>query len=334
MENQEIYRKILDEFWLNSRIKNNELEKIIPRSTQTISKMRLRLWKNRVIYSPTILVNPNAIDMQTFFMEIKTNPSEPRILSTIMNLPQVTSLDGILGNFSLFVKFESENKANFASILNQIDQKFSKGSRFHSYQIIEALHTYKLGGFPLHPIKTIHKLNTKEMNILKLLQKNHNPRKWPENSLKSRLLSESEEKYLMKLNLSREINQYVENHIIQHFTIALKEYPGELGLKFYVRIHPVNIGDYQILAKQLVLNPNIIELYRTGEESGLFSVVRTKTLKDFNKFIQSLYQLYPISDTHTTVVVDEKIPNIFPPSIKVSEKAIFQFEHNRVSEKS
>lgn len=326
MENQEIYRKILDELWLNSRIQNNELKKMVPRSAQTISKMKYRLWKKRIIHSPTILINPNTIDLHTFFMEIKTNPSEPRILSTITELPQVTAVDGILGPYSLFVKFIVANTTSFASILNHVDKKFAEGSRFHSYQIIEALNTYKLGGFPLHAVKQNLQLSEKDIKILKILEKNHNPRKWPEDCLKKRLISPKEEEFLLKLNLSREISQFYENQIIQHFTISFHKYTGKLGLKFYVRIHPENIGDYHTLAMELMLNPNIVELYRTGEEAGLLAVVRTQSLQDFNQFIQALYQHYPISDTHTTVVVEEKIPSVYPPSLKASQRAISQFK--------
>ena len=91
-------------------------------------------------------------------------------------------------------------------------------------------------------------------------------------------------------------------------------------MKFYMRIKPQNIGSYNYLARKLVYEPNVIDLYRTGEDFGLFAVIRAKNLFEFKNFIYHLYSGFKILDTFTTVVVDEHFPAIFPPTLNVANK--------------
>ena len=97
------------------------------------------------------------------------------------------------------------------------------------------------------------------------------------------------------------------------------EFP-DFSTKYYVQIQPKQIGQYKELALKLIHNPNIIDLYRTGREGGLLAIVRTKGLKGFNLFIQNLYKNYKIVNTHSTVVIDEIIPTIYPPTMKIAEE--------------
>ena len=90
-------------------------------------------------------------------------------------------------------------------------------------------------------------------------------------------------------------------------------------MKLYMRIKPQNIGSYNDLARKLIYEPNVIDLYRTGEDFGLFAVIRAKNLFDFQKFIYHLYTDFKILDTFTTVVIDEHFPAIFPPTLNIAK---------------
>lgn len=328
--------ELLERLYENSRVHTNELAEEIGLSRQTISKFTNSLWNHGVIHSPTILINPHVLNLQYFFMEIKTNPSEPELLAKIKNIDEIVTLDGILGEYSLILKFEVQTKKQFAELLNQIDQNIAQ-SLFSSYRIIECIDIYKMGGFmlsPNYPVKAMDE-GDKKWRLLQMLRKNHNLRKWPERE-KYPIFTVEESEYLSHINLSREFANFVEDHIISRFTVTydpkkilqfLRKTDRNIqeldfSTKFYLQIRPQRISEYSKLAKMLQLNPYIIDLYRTGNEAGLLAIVRTKGLAQYNKFIQNLYQNYPIRDTYTTVVVEERIPSIFPPNIQVAKNML------------
>jgi len=55
---------------------------------------------------------------------------------------------------------------------------------------------------------------------------------------------------------------------------------------------------------------------------GLLSIVRTDGIKGYNKFIKNLYSVYNIENTHTTVVVETNLPELYPPTTKSALKVL------------
>lgn len=310
------YITLLEALYKNSRENATKLADILPFSRQTISKLRRRLWNERIIHQPTILVNPHALNLQISFLEVKTNPGEPEILKSFSDIPEIESIDGIIGDYALILKIVVATKHRFAEILSEIDQIISHKSQFQSYRIIDTIDIFKLGGFILenkHP----EEVKATTWNLLQVLKKNNDPKRWPEDGLTT---ADHESLFHDSRNLSREVNRLKKEKIIQRFTITLNYPQSELHTKFYLRLKPKIIGDYSTLALRLTRNPNIVELYRTGEESGLLAIVRTDGLQDYKNFVHGLYEDYAIENTHTTVVLDENIPTIYPPTLKVAKE--------------
>jgi DNA-binding Lrp family transcriptional regulator len=310
--------KLLEELYRNSRETAEELANILKKSRQTIAKMRDNLWEKGTIYRPTILLNPQRLNLQYFFMEIKTNPAEPEILRKLKAMPEITSIDGILGEYALIVKFEMRTKQKFAEILANIENSVAQ-SMFQSYRIIETIDVFKLGGIILDRTQVQNPIDEKKWKLLELLKRNYNPRKWEDRKAQE-FFTPEEVDALEKLNLSREFDYFIEEHIIERFSIILNAELPDFKTKFFMRIKPKQIGQYTTLAEQLVKEPQIIELYRTGEDSGLLAALRTKDLRTFREFINHLYATYEIKDTTTTVVVDEHIPTHYPPSLHAAER--------------
>ena len=316
--------RLLEELYSNSRVKMSNLCDDFNLSRQSISKMRKKLWETRIISSPAIILNQRMLNMENYFMEIKTNPAEPEVLSKLKKIPEVTSVDGIIGNHALIVKFEVRSKHRFAEILNELDKQIARTS-FQSYRIIETIEIFKVGGFIFDSKDSDYAINEKKWDILNLLKKNYNLKRWPERIENEFFSSEEYEKF-SKINLSRELDGFLKEKIIKGFTISFHHSSSSMQLfddfqtKFYMRIKPQNIGSYNNLAKKLVYEPNVIDLYRTGEDFGLFAVIRAKNLYEFKNFIYHLYSDYKILDTFTTVVVDEHFSAIFPPTLKVAKK--------------
>ncbi len=316
--------KLLEILYLNSRVQISSLSEDFNLSRQSISKMRKELWEGNIIASPAIILNQRMLNMENYFMEIKTNPAEPEVLSKLKKIPEVTSVDGIIGNYALIVKFEVRSKHRFAEILNELDKQIAQTS-FQSYRIIETIEIFKVGGFIFDSKDSVYAINEKKWGILNLLKKNYNLKRWPER-IENEFFSGEEYEKFSKINLSRELDGFLKEKIIKGFTISFHHSSSSMQLfddfqmKFYMRIKPLNIGSYNDLAKKLTHESNVIDLFRTGEDFGLFAVIRAKNLYEFKNFIYHLYSDYKILDTFTTVVVDEHYDQIFPPTLKIAKE--------------
>ncbi|QEE15497.1 Lrp/AsnC ligand binding domain-containing protein [Promethearchaeum syntrophicum] len=319
--------RLLEALYLNSRVKMSRLSEDFHLSRQSISTMRKNLWEKNIIASPAIILNQRMLHMENYIMEIKTNPTEPEVLSKLKKIPEVTSVDGIIGTYALIVKFEVRSKQRFAEILSELDKQIAQSS-FQSYRIIETIEIFKIGGFQFGSDDSVISINEKKWGILDLLKKNYNLKLWPERK-DDEFFSAEEKKKMNKINLSRELDGLLKERIIKGFSISFHHLSGskyifeDFQMKFYMRIKPQNIGSYNELARKLVYEPNVIDLYRTGEDFGLFAVIRAKNLFEFQKFIYHLYTDFKIKDTFTTVVIDEHFPAIFPPTLNIA-KTIYE----------
>jgi len=86
--------------------------------------------------------------------------------------------------------------------------------------------------------------------------------------------------------------------------------PKKIGFegKYFLRMKPKDPSKYNELAFKLVKNKDITDLFRIGEQHGLFAIVRVKKVEDYADFIRNLYQSDEIEDTLTSFVLDELKP--------------------------
>ena len=59
------------------------------------------------------------------------------------------------------------------------------------------------------------------------------------------------------------------------------------------------------MSLRLENNRKITNLFRIGEQYGLFAIVRVKEVEDYGSFIKELYETEDIEDTWTNFVLDE-----------------------------
>ncbi len=95
--------------------------------------------------------------------------------------------------------------------------------------------------------------------------------------------------------------------IILNYTVNFQ--PKEIGFKgkYLLRIKPKDPSKYNELAIRLEGNKNITDLFRIGEQYGLFAIIRVKEIEDYAIFIRNLYISEEIEDTYTNFVLDELI---------------------------
>ena len=94
----------------------------------------------------------------------------------------------------------------------------------------------------------------------------------------------------------------------------------DFNFKYFLRVSPKRNSDYPKIAGKLSKNPNIIDLYRVNEEMAIFATFRVSNLFQLKEFIYSLYFDYEIDKTFTTLVMQEMIPSIYPPTMELAKK--------------
>jgi len=297
---------------LNSKTKFNikKISQEIGYSRQTLQKYLKKLKDQRVIRNTTININPDLRPGLKFVLiQIKSNPKEPYLVDKLLALPQLKSLDGVFGEFSLNAFFVFKDQEEFNLVLNEID-KIMASSHFKKYQILETIKIYKTNGIRLTQFKPRNfNLDDKDHLILKILQE--------EQGLKT--LSTYEIRDIMKKVIEKDISQSTihnriknleANNIILNYVLNFKA--KEIGFegKFFLRIKPKDPSKYEELALKLEQIPGITDLYRIGEEYGLLAVVRVKKIDRYGEFIRNLYLSEEIEDTFTNFVLDELKPFI------------------------
>ena len=103
------------------------------------------------------------------------------------------------------------------------------------------------------------------------------------------------------------IKKLEQQGIILNYTVNFS--PKKVGFKgkYLLRIKPKDPSKYNELALRLMMNKNITDLFRIGEQYGLFAIVRVKKAANYGNFIRNLYVSEEIEDTFTNFVLDELV---------------------------
>ena len=224
-------------------------------SRQTYQNKLDSLRDQKIITNFTININPNiqSNNLKYVMFEIKTNPKEPKLVKRLLEIPQLRTLDGIIGDFSLFALFIFKSPEEYYQILNTIDKIMAK-SYFKKYQIIETIKVFKTNGVSLRKSKMSF-----EEELLDQL----------DNKLSEKIKDENENieiEYPEKFNL----NQIAQN------SADIEYYPERFpGLVLKIENSPVTIlifsngkiiitGLKNISEKNLIKNNIINRIRKTG----------------------------------------------------------------------
>jgi DNA-binding Lrp family transcriptional regulator len=275
-------------------------------SRQTIVSYIDKLRNNKIINHHTITINPRP-NQDHIIMEIKTNPQEPHLVKSLLEIPQLEMLDGIFGEFSLIALFIFRSQKEFTKTLKKVDNIMAQ-SYFKKYHFIETIKTYKIKGIDLSNIRAKdYELDKEDLAILEILQSMQGDKFLSTYDI-TRILEDHYSINISQPTTYNRIKKMEESGIILNYTIQIC--PRKLGFngKFIIRIKPKNPSQYNELALKLVKMKEISHLYRIGEQFGLFAIVRVKEIKDYAHFIKNLYNTGEIEDTFTNFVLDERKP--------------------------
>ncbi|MFW9970772.1 MAG: Lrp/AsnC family transcriptional regulator, partial [Candidatus Odinarchaeota archaeon] len=236
------------------------------------------------------------------------NPTEPRIVKNLLEIPQLKMLDGIFGEFSLLALLIFKSSNEYFQVLKKIDNVMAN-SYFKKYQIIETIMVYKTNGIELKD-KIIEKdfnLDEIDYTLLKILQEDQGIKPISTYEIKD-ILNYSYNIEISQSTVHNRIKILEKKGIILYYSINFN--PRKIGFrgKFILRIKPKNPSKYDFLAEELAKKEEITDLFRIGEQYGLLAIVRVKKIEDYALFIREFYNSEEIEDTYTNFVLDELKP--------------------------
>jgi len=292
-----------------------KLSQVLGYTRQTIKKHFDELKIEKIISNFTININPSILpnNLKYVLLEIKTNPKEPELLEQLLKISQLKILDGILGEYSLFALFIFHSSEEYYQVLSEIDNIMAQ-SYFKKYHIIETIKVFKTNGIELfdNKIDLNFEIDSIDYVILKILQENQTTKPISTYEIKDIIndkykdfLSEMNKQEISQSTIHNKIKKLEKNNVILNY--ALNFCPKKIGYrgKYLVRIKPKDPSKYNEIALHLEKSRYITDLFRIGEQHGLFAIVRVKNVEDYAEFIRDLYQSDEIEDTFTSFVLDE-----------------------------
>ena len=301
-------QKILIKLNFKSKFNIKKISQEIGYTRQTFQKYLKQLKEDNVISNTTININPDIRpNLKFVLLEIKSNPKEPYLVDRLLKLPQLRSLDGVFGEFSLNAFFVFKNQEEFNLILKEIDNIMAS-SHFKKYQILETIKIYKTNGVRLSGLKAGQiDLDETDYSILEILQQDQGIKTLSTYEIRD-IMKKRYEKDISQSTIHNRIKNLEKNKIILNYAMNFK--PKEIGFegKFFLRTKPKDPSKYEALALKLEQISEITDLFRIGEEYGLLAIVRVKKIGDYGNFIRNLYLSEEIEDTFTNFVLDELKP--------------------------
>lgn len=122
-----------------------------------------------------------------------------------------------------------------------------------------------------------------------------------------RILKKQYQMEISQSTIHNRIKRLENNGVILNYTVNFS--PKKVGFegKYLLKIKPKDPSKYEELAMRLDANKYITDLFRIGEQYGLFAIVRVNKIEDYATFIKNLYISEEIEDTFTSFVIDELV---------------------------
>ena len=273
-------------------------------SPSTIRKYLTQL-QTTAIQNYTIQINPNHIgDFRRIVVRIKTNPREANIVHLLKQHPQCQILQGITGEFSLFVLFQINSTMGFNHLVTFLDQNISSTS-YQKYHLIELINTFKTHGTIspiLNPLDKRNLLDNLDIQILHELQ-HQGPRRRTISDIARQLKHPQP-------TIFHRIEQLIQQGTIIKFTVDLKPNPTSFNTYLQLKVATDRITD---LAIKLAQYPFITNLYRTSEDYALLAHINPPSINLLNQHLVQIYHDHPqVVDTNTTFILNTFMQKYFP----------------------
>lgn len=294
----------------------SENSRAIGLARQTFQSKLDNLREKKIITTFSIIINPyiRPNNLKYVILEIKTNPKEPKLVEELLKISNMMMIDGIFGEFSLIALLNFKSNEEYYNVLNKID-RIMADSYFKKYQIIETIKVFKTNGIQVKNINLKYTIDEIDYLILDILQHQQGVKPISTYEIRDKIitnfsavLKKSDKMDISQSTIHNRIKKLENSEVILNYMINFC--PKKVGFKgkYIVRIKPKNPSKYDDLAYKLENKKEITDLFRIGEQYGLFAIVRVKKVSDYGKFIKELYDTEEIEDTFTNFVLDELKP--------------------------
>jgi len=292
----------------DSRTSLTEISENVGLSRFAVKGRVRKMFQDGVILGPTVVVNPSLVGFRrTVFFEFKTNPHEPWLAKLLENTGACDLLDGITGEYSLFARFRITDDEHFGRVLKKMDEAVAK-SFFKKYRVVNAIRIFKEVGVPFKAKETSLRLDEVDLKILEILLNQTAYVKTPV-PITTVELSRLLKKFGVRISqpaVFQRLTALESSGVIIKSTIRVNWAKLGLKTKLIVRVK-ANPDMYDAVAQDfLAPMDEITDLYRTGEEYGLLTMVRVHDISEYNSFLLKLYAIRDVIDTYTTPVLEER----------------------------
>ena len=138
-----LLRELLDD----SRANIQSLAKSLGKGRNWVARTIRKLVKWQVIRAYLTILNPAKVYAErNSILLIKSNPREVTLSRALLNMPELESLDGISGEYSLLALFRFRKSQSFNEFLDKMD-KVVAATEAQKYDLVQVLATYKTHGF-------------------------------------------------------------------------------------------------------------------------------------------------------------------------------------------
>ncbi len=300
---------ILETLQNNCRTSLTEIGEKVGLSRFAVRERIKKLFEDNIILGPTVVVNPLRIGLRrTVFFEFKTNPHEPWLAKLLERDASCDLSDGISGEYSLFARFRLVDDEHFVQILKRMDDAMGK-SYFKKYRVVDAIRTFKENGV-ICSAEQRNKIALDEIDF-RILEILLNQVAYVKDPLPLSTVGLSQLLHDFGVEISQpavfnRLSRLEKRGVVIRHTIMVDHSRLGLHTKFIVRIK-ANPNFYDHVAQKfLAPMREISDLYRTGEEYGLLTILRVRNVEEYNSFLLRLYGSKEILDTYTTLVLEER----------------------------
>ncbi len=249
-------------------------------------------------------INRSALGLgRLVYMELKTNPKESWLLRAIESFDQCIQSDGVIGEYGLIFKMAFADGSELAAKLGAMDSLVAS-SAYKSYRIIDTIETYKERGEIFRSTVEVE-LDDVDRALLRTLLSQNSRAPFQLWKL-SRLIQDDVGRGVSRSTIQKRIKRMVEANVIGRFTIRPRAWSRGPGVHAYLRAKADPSQMRHIATDIMSPMAQVLSLYRTGEEYGLFAEVATGDLPGLDALLKGIYRAEGIMDTFTTIVLERR----------------------------
>ncbi|KXH72065.1 MAG: hypothetical protein AM326_03830 [Candidatus Thorarchaeota archaeon SMTZ-45] len=297
-------QKLLRRLLKNSRSSLANLSQEIGKNRNWIARRIRKLVRDRTILAYVTVFDPAQVyaERNTILL-MKTNPRELDVSTGLLAMPELESLDGISGDYSLLGLFRFRGSGTFVQFLDNVDQVVSK-SRADKYQLVQVLTTYKTHGFRLESESARPQLvSSKDWDLLRTIYRQA-PNEDSPFPLSQSEIGDRMEPCLSQPAVSKATRRLEERGAIVGYSAHIRFANIGLPIKFFLQIKSTP-GTIAQTARVVSRMDEVWDLHRTSADYSLFATVRTDSIEGYNQFLRRLYMNEDILDTQSQISLEE-----------------------------